>query len=104
MAFLAGGSTPGRGVYGSNIDQLIDFLVDNTSPEGLIAASDGVTSRADVRPGLRRLFLCECYGMAEQESFRDRLAAAIELIVVARMREGGWRYAPSRGTPTFPSP
>src|SRR3989304_4543153 len=29
MAFMSGGSTPGRGAYGKNVDKCIDFLLTN---------------------------------------------------------------------------
>ena len=94
MAFLAAGSTPGRGPHGDRIDQCIDFLVDHTSEAGLIAVGEGAMRGPMYGQGFSALFLCECYGMAEDETLRDRLAAAITLIVHAQNEEGGWRYLP----------
>jgi hypothetical protein len=94
MAFLAAGSTPGRGPYGENINRCIDFLLANTADTGLIAAPDGIARGPMYGHGFATLFLCEVHGMAEHPSLRDRLALAIELIVASQNGEGGWRYTP----------
>lgn len=94
MAYLAQGSTPGRGEFGSNLDRCIDFLLDNTSDSGLIAAPEGAARGPMYGHGFAALFLCEVYGMADRPSLRDRIAAAIDLTVAAQNREGGWRYTP----------
>jgi prenyltransferase beta subunit len=94
MAFRAAGITPGRGPYGEHLDRCIDFLLDHTSDGGLIAADDGATRGPMYGQGVAALFLCECYGMAENDALRDRLSASIELIVRAQNNEGGWRYTP----------
>jgi hypothetical protein len=94
MAFLAAGSTPGRGPYGEHLDQCIDYLLDNTSEAGLIAAGEGAMRGPMYGQGFAALFLCECYGMAEHEMLRDRVATAVTLIIHAQNKEGGWRYLP----------
>jgi len=94
MAFLAAGSTPGRGEFGENIDRCIDFLLENTADSGLIAAPKGVTRGPMYGHGFAALFLCEVHGMADRPALRDRLALAIELIVASQNAEGGWRYNP----------
>ena len=94
MAFLAAGSTPGRGKYGANLDRCIDYLLENTSDEGLIAAAGDASRGPMYGQGFAALFLCEVYGMTERQAIRDRLAASIELIIAAQNPEGGWRYTP----------
>ena len=94
MAFLAEGSTPGRGKYGENIDRCIDFLLENIADSGLIAAPEGAARGPMYGHGFALLFLCEVHGMADRPSLRDSIAAAVELIVAAQNREGGWRYTP----------
>lgn len=95
MAFLAAGSTPGRGPYGSNIDRCIDFLVANAAESGLIEAPDGVARGPMYGHGFAALFLSEVHGMTDRPELRDRLSAAIELIVASQNPEGGWRYQPA---------
>jgi hypothetical protein len=44
--------------------------------------------------GWGTLFLAECYGMTHREDIREKLEKAVQLIVDAQNREGGWRYQP----------
>jgi hypothetical protein len=94
MAFLAEGSTPGRGEYGENLDRCIDFLLENTSESGLIAAPEGAARGPMYGHGFAALVLCEVHGMTDRAVLRDRLAAAVDLIVASQNRQGGWRYTP----------
>jgi hypothetical protein len=94
MAFLAEGSTPGRGAYGENIDRCIDFLLENTADGGLIAAPEGAARGPMYGHGFALLFLCEVHGMTDRPALRESIAAAVELIVASQNREGGWRYLP----------
>ncbi len=97
MAFLSSGSTPGRGPYGENLDRCVDYLIQHTQPSGFIAV-DGATSHGPMYGhGFATLFLAEVYGMTPRDDLRDKLAAAIKLIISAQNPEGGWRYQP---TPT----
>jgi hypothetical protein len=95
MAFLACGSTPGRGEFGANIDRCIDFLIENSSESGLIAAPEGSTRGPMYGHGFAALFLAEVHGMTDRPRVRERLRAAIELIVASQNAEGGWRYEPA---------
>lgn len=94
MAFLAAGSTPGRGEFGANIDRCIDYLLDNTADSGLISAPEGAMRGPMYGQGFAALFLSEVQGMADRPALRDRLDTAIDLIVAAQNPEGGWRYLP----------
>jgi hypothetical protein len=94
MAFLAAGSTPGRGEFGENIDRCIDYLLANTAESGLIAAPEGTTRGPMYGQGFAALFLCEVHGMADRPQLRGQLSSAIALIVAAQNAEGGWRYTP----------
>ncbi len=94
MAFLASGSTPTRGPYAEQIDRCIEYLLEQTSEEGFIAAADATSRGPMYGHGFATLFLCEVYGMSEQTELRDRLGQAVELIVGSQNPEGGWRYQP----------
>ncbi|MEM6331686.1 MAG: prenyltransferase/squalene oxidase repeat-containing protein, partial [Planctomycetota bacterium] len=94
MAMLASGSTPGRGPYGENIDRCVDYLIQSTQPSGFITA-DGATSQGPMYGhGFATLLLAEAYGMSPREELRDKLSAAVKLIVSSQNDEGGWRYQP----------
>src|SRR5262245_42898393 len=36
MAFMAGGSSPGRGQYGTEVSRCVDFIIENTQDSGFI--------------------------------------------------------------------
>jgi hypothetical protein len=95
MAMTAGGSTPGRGPLGRQIDRSIDYLLSTTQPSGFIAGGD-----ANHPPmyghGFAATFLAECCGMSPRIELREKLAKAIKLIVDTQNKEGGWRYQPLR--------
>ncbi len=96
MAMMAGGSTPGRGPYGKQISKSIDYLLSCSQKSGLIVAP-GATSRGPMYGhGFATLFLAECYGMSPRAELREKLAAAIKLIVDTQNDQGGWRYQPVR--------
>jgi len=94
MAFLASGSTPGRGRHADQLDRIVDYLLQQTSDTGFISADDAISRGPMYGHGFAALFLCEAYGMAEQPELRESLGLAIELIVNAQNNEGGWRYQP----------
>lgn len=96
MAMMSSGSTPGRGPYGSQISKSIDYLLSCSQKSGLIVAS-GATSRGPMYGhGFATLFLAECYGMSGRPELREKLVAAVKLIVNTQNKQGGWRYQPVR--------
>jgi len=94
MAFLASGSTPGRGPYGKQIDRCVDYLLEQTDENGFISALDATSRGPMYGHGFAVLFLSEAYGMADSPDLRDRLGLAVKLIIAAQNSEGGWRYQP----------
>ncbi len=96
MALLAGGSTPGRGPYGNQVDRCIDYILANAQQSGFISAPGSASHGPMYGHGFAALFLAECYGMSKRPELRGRLAKAVELIVNSQNRDGGWRYHPQR--------
>ncbi len=43
LAFMASGSSPGRGPYGAAVDKALTYVMDNTSPSGFIAVAAAST-------------------------------------------------------------
>ncbi|MGB0068530.1 MAG: prenyltransferase, partial [Isosphaeraceae bacterium] len=39
LAFMSGGSSPGRGPHGAQIDKALSYVMENTSPSGFIAVA-----------------------------------------------------------------
>ncbi len=93
IAFMADGHLPGRGEYGEQVQQALEFVLNNASESGLLAAE---TSHGPMYGhGFAALFLAEIYGMNPSDRrVRDALVKAVELIVGTQNDEGGWRYQP----------
>jgi hypothetical protein len=96
MAFLSGGSTPGRGQYGRNVNRSIDFILDHIEESGFIGVSGSSTHGPMYGHGFATMFLAETYGMTQRADLRDKLGKAVKLIIDTQNPEGGWRYQPQR--------
>jgi len=66
LAFMSGGSSPGRGPHGSQIDKALAFVMENTSPSGFIAVASSSTHGPMYSHGFGTLFLAEAYGMTHR--------------------------------------
>ncbi|MEZ6109821.1 MAG: prenyltransferase/squalene oxidase repeat-containing protein [Pirellulaceae bacterium] len=94
MAFMAHGSTPGRGPFGRNVSRAVDYVVKHVQESGFIIAT-GFTSHGPMYGhGFATLFLAEAYGMTTDTSVREQLEKAVKLIINSQNRDGGWRYQP----------
>lgn len=96
MAFMSGGSTPGRGPYGDRVSRSVDYLLANTQPSGFIVNPGSASHGPMYGHGFATLFLSECYGMSRRPELREKLDKAVLLIVNTQNEEGGWRYQPQR--------
>ncbi len=96
MAWLASGSTPDRGPYGTNVAGVTDFLLDHTQQSGFITVEGALSHGPMYGHGFATLFLAEVYGMSPRPDLRDKLERAVALIVRTQNDEGGWRYQPRR--------
>ena len=96
LAFMASGSSPGRGPYGSNIDKALLYVMENTSAAGFVAVAAATTHGPMYSHGWGTLFLAEAYGMTHRPEIREKLQKAVRLIIDCQNNEGGWRYQPVR--------
>jgi prenyltransferase beta subunit len=96
IAFLCGGSAPGRGPYGKNVDRCIEFLLTCAQDSGYLFSATGASHGPMYEHGFATLFLAEVYGMSGRTDLREKLARAVRLIVDTQNVEGGWRYHPQR--------
>ncbi len=94
LAFMANGSSPGRGPYGPQIDKALQYVIDNTSNAGFIAVPNAGTHGPMYSHGFGTLFLAEAYGMSRKAEIREKLTNAVRLIIDTQNPEGGWRYQP----------
>ncbi|MGA2067700.1 MAG: prenyltransferase/squalene oxidase repeat-containing protein [Thermoguttaceae bacterium] len=96
MAFMSGGSTPGRGPYGRPVTRAVDYILANAQQSGFILEPATADHGPMYNHGFATLFLAECYGMSPRTDLREKLAKAVKLIVNSQNQEGGWRYSAER--------
>ena len=96
MSFVSAGSTPGRGPYGSQLQRCIRFVLEHTQDNGFIHAAEDVTRGPMYGHGFATLFLAQMYGMSPDPLIREKLGAAVKLIIDTQNKEGGWRYLPEQ--------
>ncbi|MCY3000216.1 MAG: terpene cyclase/mutase family protein [Planctomycetota bacterium] len=90
MAFLAGGHLPGRGKYGRNVEDALEFVLKAVQADGYIThAGSRMYSHA-----FATLFLAEVYGQTHRQDIRSKLQLAVDFIVHSQNADGGWRYEP----------
>jgi len=92
LAFMQAGNLPGRGKYGKEVQNILNFILANCQESGLIASD--MTSGPMYGHGFAALFLGEIYGMTGDENVKEKLQKAIRLIQKTQNPEGGWRYQP----------
>jgi len=96
MAFMAAGSTPGRGPYGVQVERIVDYILAHTQDSGFITVPGATSHGPMYGHGFATLFLAEAYGMSMRADLRDQLDKAVDLIVNTQNQDGGWRYQPQR--------
>ncbi|MEX0585724.1 MAG: prenyltransferase/squalene oxidase repeat-containing protein, partial [Pirellulales bacterium] len=95
LAFMSSGATPGRGPYGEHLNNAVRFVVSCARPSGYIVEEDWKYYHGPMYGhGFATLFLAEVYGMEPEDSVRDVLQRAVQLIVESQNDQGGWRYTP----------
>src|SRR3954454_14963675 len=92
LAFMQAGNLPGRGKYGREVQNCLDFVLNSCTESGLIASD--MTQGPMYGHGFATLFLAEVYGMTGDEGVKEKLQKAVKLIQKTQNREGGWRYQP----------
>src|SRR6476646_3451852 len=71
LAFMQAGNLPGRGKYGKEVQQCLDFVLNSCTESGLIASD--MTQGPMYGHGFATLFLAEVYGMTGDESVKEKL-------------------------------
>lgn len=97
MAFMAAGSTPGRGPHGKQLNKCLEFVLGQVQETGFIASPGRAASHGPMyEHGFATMFLAEAYGMTSRGDIRDKLSKAVQIIVNSQNSEGGWRYEPRK--------
>jgi prenyltransferase beta subunit len=101
MAFLANGNTPNRGPYADNVRRVVQYLITQGRPNGLITSSSEESGMPMHGHGFALMFMAQCYGMETDERNRAAMKkivnAAIDLTARAQSNYGGWTYSPGGG-------
>ena len=92
IAFMSAGNLPGRGMYGKNVQKILDYLLANTQESGLITSDQA--HGAMYGHGFATVFLSEIYGMGGDDEVKEKLRKAVRLLQKTQNQEGGWRYQP----------
>jgi len=92
LAFMQHGDLPGRGEYGKEVQNVLDYVLANCTKSGLITSDN--SSGPMYGHGFATLFLGEVYGMTGNEEVKEKLQKAVQLIQKTQNAEGGWRYQP----------
>jgi len=96
MAWMAGGSTPGRGRHGREVGLALDYVLAHAQQSGYINNQAFAHHGPMYGHGFATLLLAECYGMSPRPELHDKLGKAVKLIVATQNEQGGWRYWPQR--------
>lgn len=101
MAFLANGNTTTRGPYADNVKLVIEYLLSNVRPSGIITGPTEEYGRPMYGHGFSLMFLATAYGMETDARRRDQMKKAIEgaikLTATGQSSYGGWTYRPGDG-------
>jgi len=99
MALMSGGSTPGRGPHGAQLNRAIDYLLANAQPAGSFPAPTPIAARCTATA------LPRCSWRVLRHVARPELrekSSRRQDHVNCQNKEGGWRYQPVAPTPTSP--
>jgi hypothetical protein len=92
MAYQAAGHLPGEGEFGKNVSLGLQYLLDNTSSDGLMGNKNN--GQYMYGHGIAAIAMAELYGQTKAPSMRPKLEKVIKVIIGSQNNEGGWRYRP----------
>jgi hypothetical protein len=91
MAYLGAGNIPNRGKHGRVVAKALDYVLSCVREEDGYITSNGSRMYSHA---FATMFLAEACGTTPRSDLRIKLKRAVNLIVGAQNREGGWRYQP----------
>ncbi len=99
LPFLGAGQTHLVGKYKHTVSRGLRWMLDNQEEDGDLRAGSKDNSGM-YSHGQATIVLCEAFAMTGDEQLRLPAQKAIDFIVKAQYRDGGWRYQP--GPPNQP--
>jgi hypothetical protein len=97
LPFLGAGQTHLSGVYKDSVAQGLRWLLQQQKTNGDLRGSSRQYPGMYAH-GQATIVLCEAFLMTGDEELRIPAQRAIDFIVAAQYRDGGWRYYPARET------
>jgi hypothetical protein len=95
LCFLGAGKTDSDEEYGTNVSKAIYFLQQNLKTNSGSGYWVGTESLAQMyEHGIATLALCEAYQMSNSAELKESCQLAVNYIVDAQFRDGGWDYHP----------
>ena len=99
LPYLGAGQTHLVGKYKHTVSRGLRWMIENQKEDGDLRAGSNDNSGM-YSHGQAAIVLCEAFAMTGDEQLRLPAQKAIDFIVKAQYRDGGWRYQP--GPPTQP--
>jgi len=93
LAFLGAGQTHHVGMYKNQVSKGLRWLVDHQEENGDLRANSAGNSGMYAH-ALATIVLCEAFQATGDEALRAPAQRAVNFIVEAQHKEGGWRYKP----------
>ncbi|MEX2026148.1 MAG: prenyltransferase/squalene oxidase repeat-containing protein, partial [Pirellulaceae bacterium] len=93
LPFLGAGQTHLAGKYKGNVARGLRWMIANQESDGDLRAGSNDNSGMYAH-GQASIVLCEAFAMTGDEELRIPAQKAIDFIVKAQYRDGGWRYQP----------
>ncbi|MFM2093798.1 MAG: hypothetical protein RIS70_922 [Planctomycetota bacterium] len=93
LPFLGAGQTPAAGRYQDTVSKGLRWLIAQQKPDGDLRGSGG-DQPGMYGHGIATIVLCDAYGLTGDELLRKPAQKAIDFIVRAQSKDGGWRYQP----------
>jgi Squalene-hopene cyclase C-terminal domain len=93
LPFLGAGQTHLAGKYKGTVSRGLKWLLDKQGKDGdLRAGANG--NEGMYTQGQATIVLCEAFAMTGDEALRVPAQKAVDFVVAAQYRDGGWRYLP----------
>lgn len=93
LTFLAHGETPSSPEFGPTVERGLRWLVDNQTPDGHFAQSDG----HEYSLPIATYALCEAYALTKVPMLKDAAQKSVEVIVKGQNSGGLWNYNCQQG-------
>jgi hypothetical protein len=93
LPFLGAGQSSKQGIYQDAVARGVRWLVQAEKPDGDLRGHGIGNMYAH---GLATIALCEALAMSHDETLRAPAQAAVDFIVRAQHKAGGWRYEPGQ--------